>query len=187
MASKFFTGRVGSISTVPKKRVGFDGVVLPEEVPEPPEVEGVGAVPAAGEEGWAFTAASDTSSAPCGRKSGGAWLIACYGPRLEAVSLTLEGFHRRRAAYHGILPWVARGQGETRDTLPLREVRDLAEGVFNALFPQIRFDRATAPDIHDVARSGRIAAVRVPANRQVELLQLFRRPEKFGDPAGPDE
>ena len=115
------------------------------------------------------------------------WLVACYGPRLEAVSLTLEGFHRRWADYHGILPWVARGEGETRDTLPLREVRDLAEGVFTALFPQIRFDRATAPDIHDVARSGRVAAVRVPANRQVELLKLFRRPEEFGDPAGPDE
>ncbi len=51
------------------------------------------------------------------------WLIAIYGLRLDAVVLTLEGFYTSEPDYYGILPWLARGAGETPDTLPSRQVQ----------------------------------------------------------------
>lgn len=48
------------------------------------------------------------------------WLIAVYGPRIEAVTLILEGYYTPTPEYYGILPWVVRAEAETRDTLPSR-------------------------------------------------------------------
>lgn len=108
------------------------------------------------------------------------WLVACYGPRLEAISLTLEGYYTSDPEYYGILPWITRGEGETRDTLPSRQVRDLAEGIFARLLPQARIDRNTSRDVRDVARSGRVDASCVSAHRRVELLTRFGRPDELG-------
>lgn len=108
------------------------------------------------------------------------WLVACYGSRLDAVALTLEGFYTPAPEYSGILPSVARAEGETRETLPSPQVQDLAEGVFAGLFPQARLDRNTSRDVRDVARSGRVDAVCVSAHRRIELLTRFGRPEELG-------
>lgn len=108
------------------------------------------------------------------------WLIACFGPRLDEISLTLEGRYTSAPEYYGILPWVLRAEGETRDTLSLRQVRHLAEGVFVSLFPQARLDRNTSRDVRGVAQSGRVRAVRVTAHRRIELLTRFGRPEELG-------
>lgn len=107
------------------------------------------------------------------------WIVALYGQRIEAVSLTLEGFYTSAPEYHGILPWVARGKGETRDTLPLRQVRDLAEGALSTLFPQVLLDKSFSRDVRDVARSGRVAAVRVSPHRRIELLARFAKPDQL--------
>ena len=107
------------------------------------------------------------------------WLIAIYGLRLDAVVLTLEGFDTSTPDYYRIVPWLARGAGETPDTLPSRQVRDLAEGIFATLFPQARIDQATARNVRDVARSGLVDAGHVTAHRQVELLARFGRPAEL--------
>jgi len=56
------------------------------------------------------------------------WLIAVYGARLASVHLTLEGYYSRDQVFHGLLPLVERAAGETRDTLPLREVSQGSRG-----------------------------------------------------------
>ena len=108
------------------------------------------------------------------------WLIAIHGPRIEAVALTLEGFYTPAPEYYGILPSVVRAEGETRDTLPSRQVRDLAEGVFTDLFPKALIDRNSSRDVRDVARSGRVDASRVTGHRRIQLLTRFGRPEMAG-------
>jgi hypothetical protein len=105
-----------------------------------------------------------------------AWLIACYGPRVTAVSLTLEGFYSPGADYFGIRPSIARAEGETRATLSSREVGDLAETVFRRLFPQARIERAPSRDVRDIARSKLVKAGDVTAHRRIELLARFGRP-----------
>lgn len=107
----------------------------------------------------------------------GEWLVAIYGSRLDAVVLTLQGFHTSAPHYYGIVPWLARSEGETPDTLPSRQVQDLAERVFTSLFPEARIDPATPCDVCDVARSGLVTASRITAHRRLELLSRFGRPE----------
>ncbi len=108
------------------------------------------------------------------------WLIAVYGPRVETVTLILEGYYTPAPEYYGILPWVVRAEGETRATLPSRQVRDLAEGVFANLFPEARIDRSSSRDVRDVARSGRVDASCVTAHRRMQLLARFGRPAMTG-------
>jgi hypothetical protein len=103
------------------------------------------------------------------------WLIACYGPRVTALSLTLEGFYSPEPGYYGIHPSIARAKGETRETLPAREVRDLAETVFPRIFPQARIERAPSRDVRHIARSELVKAGDVTAHRRIELLARFGR------------
>jgi hypothetical protein len=102
------------------------------------------------------------------------WLIACYGPRITALSLTLEGFYSPGPEYYGIYPSIMRAEGETRETLASREVRDLAETVFRRLFPQARIERVPSRDVRHIARSF-VKAGDVTAHRRIELLARFGR------------
>jgi hypothetical protein len=105
------------------------------------------------------------------------WLIACYGARMQSITLVLEGFYTGEPEYYGILPWIDRTDGETRETLPSREVRDLAERIFIALLPQARITRESSRDVRDIARSDRVAAANLSAHRRLELLDRFGRPQ----------
>jgi hypothetical protein len=98
------------------------------------------------------------------------WLIACYGPWVTALSLTLEGFYSPGPEYYGIYPSITRAEAETRETLSSHEVRDLAETIFRRLFPQARIERAPSLDVRQIARSEFIKAVDVTAHRRIELL-----------------
>jgi hypothetical protein len=103
------------------------------------------------------------------------WLIACYGPRITALSLTLEGFYSPGPEYYGIYPSITRAEGETHETLASREVRDLAESVFRRLFPHVRFERAPSRDVRHIARSDLVKAGDVSAHRRIKLLVRFGR------------
>lgn len=104
------------------------------------------------------------------------WLITVYGARLAGIRLTLEGYYIGGRAFDGIVPLLARAEGETRATLPSAEVRDRAEAVFLALCPRARITRGLG-DVRDVASSRRVAAAEVSAHRRLELLRRLGRPE----------
>jgi hypothetical protein len=104
------------------------------------------------------------------------WLIACYGPRVTAISLTLEGFYSPLPEYYGIYPWISRADGETRETLSSSEVRNLAEPVFRHLFPQAQIERTPSRDVREIARSARVEAKDVTAHRRIDLLARFGHP-----------
>lgn len=113
------------------------------------------------------------------------WLIACYGPRIHMIALSLDGFYTALPEYYGIVPSIVRGEGETRETLPSREVRDLAEAVFTSMLPAAQFERGTSRDVQDVAWSRHVEAQEVTAHRRLELLARFGRPECLGGGGGP--
>lgn len=98
------------------------------------------------------------------------WLIAVYGARLASVRLTLEGHYSGDQIFHGLLPSVVRAAGETRDTLPFREVKDRAEAAFILLCPRARIARGLG-DVRDVASSRRVMAGEMSAHRRLHLLR----------------
>mgnify|MGYP000938703715 CR=1 FL=1 len=106
------------------------------------------------------------------------WLVACYGVRIRGLRLVLEGYYSGLPEYYGILPWIDRAGGETRISLPSREARDLAEGVFTDLLPGAQITRQGSRDVRDIARSSYIVASEVSAHRRIELLARFGQPSR---------
>ena len=104
------------------------------------------------------------------------WLVAFHGERIAAVSLTLEGFYSPGEEYWGIVPSIARGAGETRQTLPSHRVRALSEDVFIRIFPETQFTKTSSRDVRDIARSQLIQASAVSAHRRLVLLSRFGHP-----------
>ena len=103
------------------------------------------------------------------------WLIAAYGSRIAAVSLTIEGHYGPLADCYGIVPiTLERGLGpdgrpETRETLPTREVCEQAEVLFQRLYPKMRFDHNSVRDVRHVGSSKFVRASEVSAHRRIEL------------------
>ena len=108
-----------------------------------------------------------------------AWLLAAYGPRLERVSLSLEGHYGPLSECYGIVPiTVVRGvrsdgTPESRETLPTREICGRAEGLFVRLFPMVQFTGDTVRDMRHVASSRSVTAADVSAHRRLELLMRY--------------
>ena len=104
------------------------------------------------------------------------WLVAFHGERIAAVSLTLEGFYGPGQEYWGIVPSVARGSGETRQTLPSQGVQALSEDIFMKIFPETQFTKSSSRDVRDIARSRSVQASAVSAHRRLVLLSRFGHP-----------
>jgi hypothetical protein len=108
-----------------------------------------------------------------------AWLIATYGPRLERISLSLEGYYGPLSECHGIVPITLDrgvrpdGTAETRETLPSREICDHAEALLARLVPGIRCTRDPVRDVRHVASSELVVARDVSAHRRIELLRAY--------------
>lgn len=107
------------------------------------------------------------------------WLIAAYGSRLAAVSLSIEGHYGPLTDCYGIVPiTLARDTGEggvpeTRETLPTREICDHAERLFLRLCPTLRFDHDSGRDVRHVASSCLVEAGDVTAHRRIELRRRY--------------
>ncbi|HPG21914.1 MAG TPA: hypothetical protein PLH75_03885 [Amaricoccus sp.] len=105
-----------------------------------------------------------------------AWLVALRGARITQRVLTLEGFCAADPIYWGIVPSIGRADGETRETLPSRDLQALAEEVFARLLPAAAFDKTSGHDVRDVARSVIVRSSDLSAHRRLELLGRFGRP-----------
>lgn len=107
------------------------------------------------------------------------WLIAAYGPRIAAVSLTLEGHYGPVTDCYGIVPiTLDRGAGpaggpETRETLSTREVCDQAERLFRRLCPDVTFDHNGGRDVRHLGSSRLVSAADVTAHRRIDLLRRY--------------
>ena len=112
------------------------------------------------------------------------WLIAAYGLRIAAVSLTIEGHYGPLADCYGIVPiTLERGLGpdgrpETRETLPTREVCGEAEKLFQRLCPEMRFDHDGTRDVRHVGSSRLVRASEVSAHRRLELRRRHGTPRQ---------
>ena len=110
-----------------------------------------------------------------------AWLLAAYGPRLERVSLGLEGHYGPLNECFGIIPIVivrgfrSDGTPETRQTMPTSEICGHAESLFSRFFPMVHFTRDSSDDVRHVASSRSMFAADVSAHRRLELLREFGR------------
>jgi hypothetical protein len=110
------------------------------------------------------------------------WLIAAYGSRIAAVSLTIEGHYGPLADCYGIVPiTLERGLGpdgrpESRETLPKRDVCERAEALFQRLWPEMRFDHDGRRDVRHVGSSRLVKASEVSAHRRLELRRRHGMP-----------
>lgn len=109
-----------------------------------------------------------------------AWLVAFYGGRITQLVLILEGFYTAGSSFWGIVPSVVRATGETRETLPSRDLLAWAEEVFIRLLPSAAFDKTSGRDVRDVACSLIVRSSDVSAHRRLELLGRYGRPSGAG-------
>lgn len=110
------------------------------------------------------------------------WLHAVYGPRLAAISLSLEGHYGPVSECYGVVPiLVTRGVGvdgasETRETLPTAEIIARSEELFSRLHPHVQFTHSNSRDVRHIASSRSVASSDVSAHRRMQLLTRFGRP-----------
>lgn len=109
-----------------------------------------------------------------------AWLVASYGGRITHLVLILEGFYTAGAPYWGIVPSVVRAPGETRETLPSRDLLARAEEMFARLIPAAAFDKSSGRDVRDVACSLIVRSSEVSSHRRLELFGRYGRPSDGG-------